>query len=180
MFDLGKGMFGGYFSSTEITDIDSQYIGSVIDEDALTKISRQLDVSMGNFMVLIEGFAVLIFVVIIYLLSKIIIEKNASAISMTKILGYRNGEIGRLYILSTTMVVILGILISIPLDVEALKGIWKEMMLSSFTGWLPCHLESDIYIKTFTIGIISYACVAFLELRKIKRVPMDVALKNVE
>lgn len=180
VFDLGKGMFGGYFSSTEITDIDSQYIGSVIDEDALTKISRQLDVSMGNFMVLIEGFAVLIFVVIIYLLSKIIIEKNASAISMTKILGYRNGEIGRLYILSTTMVVILGILISIPLDVEALKGIWKEMMLSSFTGWLPCHLESDIYIKTFTIGIISYACVAFLELRKIKRVPMDVALKNVE
>ena len=78
------------------------------------------------------------------------------------------------------MVVILGILISIPLDVEALKGIWKEMMLSSFTGWLPCHLESDIYIKTFAIGIISYACVAFLELRKIKRVPMDVALKNVE
>ena len=180
VFDLGKGMFGGYFSSSEITDIDSQYIGSVIDEDALTKISRQLDVSMGNFMVLIEGFAVLIFVVIIYLLSKIIIEKNASAISMTKILGYRNGEIGRLYILSTTMVVILGILISIPLDVEALKGIWKEMMLSSFTGWLPCHLESDIYIKTFAIGIISYACVAFLELRKIKRVPMDVALKNVE
>ena len=30
-FDLGDDYFSGYFSNTEITDIDSSYIGSVID-----------------------------------------------------------------------------------------------------------------------------------------------------
>ena len=51
------------------------------------------------------GFSVIIFLVVIYLLSKVIIEKNAQSISMTKILGYTNGEISRLYILSTSLVI---------------------------------------------------------------------------
>ena len=48
---------------------------------------------------LVNGFAIAIYMILIYLLSKIIIEKNAQSISMTKILGYTNGEISRLYII---------------------------------------------------------------------------------
>ena len=67
--------------------LTASYIGSVIDLDALTKISRQLDVSMGSMMGMVNGFAVVIFMILIYLLSKIIIEKNAQSISMTKDTG---------------------------------------------------------------------------------------------
>ena len=81
--------------------------------NALTKVSRQLTVSMGGMMNLINGFAIGIFIVLIYLLSKIIIEKNAQSISMAKILGYTNGEIGKLYIWSTTIVVVICLLLSL-------------------------------------------------------------------
>ena len=74
LFDLGDDYYSGYFSDTEITDIKNQYIGSVVNLDALTKISRQLDVSMGSMMGLVNGFAIMIYMVLIYLLSKIIIE----------------------------------------------------------------------------------------------------------
>ena len=100
-FDLGKNYFCGYLSDQPITDIDEQYIASVTTLDTLTKISRQLQVSMGSMMNLVNGFAVAIFVVLVYLLSKIVIEKNAQSISMAKILGYSDGEIARLYLLST-------------------------------------------------------------------------------
>ena len=66
-FDLGDDYFSGYFSNSEITDIDSSYIGSVIDLDALTKISRQLNVSMGSMMGLVNGFAIAIYMILIYL-----------------------------------------------------------------------------------------------------------------
>ena len=66
-----------------------KYIGSTIDVEDLTKISRQLDVSMGSMMNLMDGFSVIIFLVLIYLLSKIIIEKNAQSISMAKIWIYK-------------------------------------------------------------------------------------------
>ena len=180
IFDLGSDYYSGYFSDTEITDISSKYIGSVIDLNALTKISRQLDVSMGNMMGLVNGFAIAIFLVLIYLLSKIIIEKNAQSISMVKILGYNNGEISRLYILSTSIVVVLCLLLSFPLETIFMKVIFREMMLQSFSGWIALYIAPEIYVKMFLIGIVSYAAVALLEYRKIRKVPMDEALKNVE
>ncbi len=180
VFDLGDGMFGGYFSNTEITDIDEKYISSVIDLDALTKVTRQLQVSMGGMMWLICGFAILIFVILVYLLSKIIIEKNAQSISMTKILGYSKGEIARLYILPTTIVVLLCIGINIPLTYYEIKVIWKVMMSSMMTGWLPYWVAPKSLIEMAVIGIVCYVVVAISELRKIGKVPMDIALKNVE
>ena len=64
IFDLGEDYYSGYFSDTELTDIKSQYIGSVVDLDALTKISRQLDVSMGSMMGMVNGFAIMIYMVL--------------------------------------------------------------------------------------------------------------------
>ena len=180
IFDLGEDYYSGYFSDTELIDIKSQYIGSVVDLDALTKISRQLDVSMGGMMGMVNGFAIMIYMVLIYLLSKIIIEKNAQSISMVKILGYTNGEISRLYILSTSMVVVLCLLVSLPIETAVMKVLFREMMLSSISGWITLWIDPMIYLQMFAAGIVTYAVVALLEFRRIKKVPMDEALKNVE
>ena len=179
-FDLGEDYFSGCFSDTEITDIDDNYIGSVINLDALTKVSRQLDVSMGSMMGMVNGFAVVIFMILIYLLSKIIIEKNAQSISMTKILGYTNGEISRLYIMSTSLMVVICLLVSLPLETVIMKVLYREMMLQSLSGWITLWIDPLIYVQMFVIGIITYAVIAVLEYRKVRKVPMGEALKNVE
>ena len=180
IFDLGEDYYSGYFSDTELTDIKSQYIGSVVDLDALTKISRQLDVSMGSMMGMVNGFAIMIYMVLIYLLSKIIIEKNAQSISMVKILGYTNGEISKLYIMSTSLVVVFCLLLSLPLETVIMKVLFREMMLSSISGWITLWIDPMIYVQMFVAGIITYGIVALLEFRRVKKVPMDEALKNVE
>lgn len=178
-FDLGDDYFCGYLSDTEITDIDDKYIGSVIDVDALTKVSRQFMVSMGSMMYLVDGFAIVMFVVLIYLLSKIIIEKNAQSISMVKILGYTNREISRIYLMSTSVVVTAFLLISLPIETVLMKVIIKIVM-QSMTGWISFYLDPKIYVEMFVLGICSYAVVAMVEYRRIRKVPMDTALKNVE
>lgn len=180
LFDLGDDYYSGYFSDTEITDIKNQYIGSVVNLDALTKISRQLDVSMGSMMGLVNGFAIMIYMVLIYLLSKIIIEKNAQSISMVKILGYTNGEISRLYILSTSVVVVLCLLLSLPIETAVMNVLFREMMLASISGWITLWIDPMIYVQMFGTGIVTYGLVALLEFRRVKKVPMDEALKNVE
>ncbi|MCU6725054.1 FtsX-like permease family [uncultured Clostridium sp.] len=179
-FDLEDDYYSGYFSDTPITDIRKKYIGSVVDLDALTKISRQLDVSMGSMMEMVNGFAIMIYIVLIYLLSKIIIEKNAQSISMVKILGYTNWEISRLYILSTTIVVVICLLVSFPAERAVMEVLFREMMLSSISGWITMWVNPMIYVQMFGAGMVAYAVVALLEFCKIKKVPMDEALKNVE
>lgn len=179
-FNLGNYYFSGYFSNSKITDINQKYIGSIVNLEALTKVSRQLTVSMGGMMNLINGFAIGIFIVLIYLLSKIIIEKNAQSISMAKILGYTNGEIGKLYIWSTTIVVIICLLLSLPIEKAIMGIVFREMMLSSVSGWIALWIDPKIYLKMFLIGIGTYAVVSLLEYRRIRRIPMDEALKNAE
>lgn len=49
-FDCDKDYFTGYFSKSEISDIDDLYIATEITVDDLTKVSRQLTRSMGNMM----------------------------------------------------------------------------------------------------------------------------------
>ena len=154
-FDLGNDYYSGYFS-------------------------RQLDVSMGNMMGMVNAFAIGIYMVVIYLLSKIIIEKNAQAISMTKILGYTNGEISRLYIWPTTIVVVICLLLSLPIEKAVMNVLFREMMLTSISGWIALWIDPKIYVEMFLIGIGTYAVVAMIEYRRIKHVPMDEALKNVE
>lgn len=179
-FDLGNHYFSGYFSNSKITDINKKYIGSVVDLEALTKVSRQLTVSMGSMMNLVKGFAIAIFIVLIYLLSKIIIEKNTQSISMAKILGYTNGEIGKLYIWSTTIVVMICLLLSLPIEKAIMGVVFREMMLSSVSGWIALWIDTKIYLEMFLIGIGTYAVVSLLEYRRIRRIPMEEALKNAE
>ena len=179
-FHLGSDYFSGYLSDTEITDIDQQYIASVINLESLTKISRQLTVSMGSMMSLVDGFAILMFMILIYLLSKIIIEKNAQSISMAKILGYSNREISSLYILSTSIMVMLFLLLSFPIEQTVMVALFRGIMLESISGWIPLYIEPFLYVKMFLLGFGTYLIVAALEYRKIRKVPMDEALKNIE
>ena len=180
ILDYDEEMFAGYFSNSEITDIEEEYLGTIIDADAMTKICRQLDKSMGSMMNYVVYFSILIFAILIYLLSKIIIEKNAQSISMAKILGYNSWEIMRLYILPTTVVVVLFLVVSLPLEKAAIVWVFRFMMLYEMTGWLPLVVRDQILVEMFVMGLAAYVVVAALELLKIRRVPMDMALKNVE
>lgn len=180
LFDLGSDYFSGYLSDSEITDINQKYIGSVIDLDSLSKISRQLNVSMGSMMYLLDGFSIVLFMILIYLLSKIIIEKNAQSISMTKILGYSDREISSLYLLSTTIMVVVFLLLSFPIETVLMKALFRGIMISSISGWIPLYIDPVLYVKMFLLGFGTYLLVALIEYRRIRKVPMDQALKNIE
>lgn len=178
-FDKENGFFNGYFSDVELTDIEEEAVLSCITEDDLTKTSRQLDVSMGHMFYLILVFAVVLFVLLIYLLTKLIIEKNTNSISMVKILGYQNREIAGLYLLATTAVVIISMLICMFLATEVIDLIYFQMM-KDYSGWLLLYMEPKVYVQMFVIGVVSYLFVAAMQMVKIKKIPMDEALKRVE
>ncbi|WP_022779404.1 ABC transporter permease [Butyrivibrio sp. AE3009] len=177
---MDEEFFSGYFSDTKITDIEEKYIGTVIDEESLTRVTRQLLISMGSLMYMVDTFSVVMFIVLIYLLSKLIIERNVQSISMAKILGYSRSEIASLYIVPTAMVVVISLLLSYPILSYVMVGIFRVMLKKMMSGWMIIWLDPTVYIKMFLLGIITYAIVAVMEYRKIGGIPMSEALKNVE
>ena len=179
IFEKDADYFNGYFSENEIDDIDKNYVATVITEDDMIKCCRQLQLSMGEIMDLFFTFGIVMFMLIIYLLSKIVIEKNAQSISMTKILGYSNREIGNLYIMSTSIVVVFSMLITLPL-VNMLMKIIIVKMFSVYSGWIPYYVPIIAFVEIAAAGILAYAVIAFIQYRRVKKIPLDMALKNVE
>lgn len=178
-FDKDKDFFNGYLSDEKLDDIDEMYIAAVITEDDMNKMGRQLTHSMGGIFDMFYLFGIIMFMLIIYLLSKIVIEKNAQSISMTKILGYNNAEISGLYVISTSIVVVLSFLLTMPI-VNMLMKYVCEVMFSEFSGWIAYDVPETVFVNIIASGIIAYAVIAFAQFWKLKKIPMDMALKNVE
>ena len=179
VFDLDDDAFSGFFSDAKITDIDSDMIASTITKRDITKMCDQLDHSMGSYMQYFQVLCILLSMAMIYLLTKLIIEKNENAISMTKILGYENREIASLYLLSTTIVMIVIDVLTVAVGVWVMNFAWKEILMT-YSGWFSFHMETLSYVKMFAFVLIGYVIVMILDFQRIKKIPMDQALKNVE
>lgn len=179
VFDLDDDAFSGFFSDSKITDIDSNMIASTITKRDITKMCDQLDLSMGSYMQYFQVLCILLSMAMIYLLTKLIIEKNENAISMTKILGYENREIASLYLLSTTIVMIVIDVLTVAVGVWVMNFAWKEILMT-YSGWFSFHMETISYVKMFAFVLIGYVIVMLLDFQRIKKIPMDQALKNVE
>lgn len=82
-----------------LDDLAPDKIYSTITQADITKMSDQLMVSMGGIFHLVNIFAIALFLLVVYLLTKLILEKNALSISLCKILGYSSPEIGGLYLM---------------------------------------------------------------------------------
>lgn len=97
---LGKSesCFTGYFSDKPLSELTDDDIAKALTSSDYTKLSTQLTISMGGMIGLFKWFGALFFIIVVYVLCKQVIERNFRSIAMTKILGFRNGEIAGLYI----------------------------------------------------------------------------------
>lgn len=178
IFDKEDDYYSGYFSNDTL-DIDEKYVATEITIADLTKVSRQLDHSMGSTFELVKVFAVMLFAVLMFLLTKLIVEKNTTSIFMVKILGYSNREISRLYVTSTTIVVVVSVVVSMGLSVIIMNYLFRVFM-EKMSGWITCYYKPSVFPVMFMMNILVYAVISLFMMAKIKKIPMDEALKNVE
>lgn len=177
-FNEDSNYFNGYFSNKKLNDLDDADVATVITEKDLTKVVTQMQVSMTEFVKVFKALGVVIFLLVMFILTKQIIEKNSKSVSMAKILGFSDSEIGKLYIVITSFVVVASLLVSVPLISLALRWAFKSYIYTQMTGYIPYIVSNSCYVTMVVLGIVSYAVVACLMLLKIKKTPLGEALKN--
>ncbi|MCR5702360.1 MAG: ABC transporter permease [Lachnospiraceae bacterium] len=173
--------YNGYFSDIDLNGnyLREDNIATQITEDDLTALSRQMDVSMGSLFGMLNVFALVLFALLIFLLTKLILEKNTTSISMTKILGYSDSEISSLYLMSSVWVVIFSAIMSMIINTAFFQVILR-VFLKGYGGWFELIITPKLYLEMFALMLGTYLVVALFQFFRIKRIPMDEALKNVE
>jgi putative ABC transport system permease protein len=179
VFDRKPGEFSGYFSRKEITDIDEQDIAAVIIAEDISKVTSQLDHSLGGIINVMKYVLIVLAAALIYLLAKIIIERNERSISMVKILGFKNSEIASLYMMPTAITVMISTLVSLVAGYYIMKALFRVFM-ESMDGWFTFYMGPVAMVLSVVFVLMGYTVVSVVDFIRIRRIPMDEALKNVE
>lgn len=166
-----------YFSNNEL-NINKEYIYKTITLDDLVNISNQLTDSMGKVFVLFTIISIILFTLLIFLLAKIVIEKNQNQISMLKIIGYNTIDINKIYNVATGIVTLISIIISTFISQLFIKIAWDFVLRYKMKGWLDFYIAPYLYIVIFGIGVISFAIVYLFESLKISKINLADALKQ--
>jgi len=179
VFERDEGSDDGFFSDSEITDIDEDFIAAEVTSEDILKMAAQLDHSMGAYMRYFQYLCIILSAVLIFLLTKVIVERNEKSISMVKILGYTNREVASLYLVTTTLVVIVSEVITAFISRAAMAEIWKNI-LKRMDGYFPFVLSGQGLLRMMALVFLGYMIVMIIDFRRIRRIPMDEALKNME
>lgn len=170
--------FLGY-ASDEPLDLDSRYLATDITPDSMGSSAEQMQESFGDMMGMIVVFSIPIYLILVYLLTKTVIDRSSRYISYMKVFGYRNGEIQRLYVRAITATVLSSLVLSLPL-VIALCDVFVRVVMDRYSGNLELYVAPSLMAEVVAIGVAAYAAVALMHIRHIRRVSLAEALKVQE
>ena len=109
-------------------------------------------------------------------MKQIILEENG--VNLDSISG-RKKIFKKIDMLSTTIMVVIEDAVSVVLGAFVMNLAWKAILFS-YSGWFAFVIQPAGYVKMFAFVLIGYLFVMILDFMRIKKIPMDQALKNVE
>jgi putative ABC transport system permease protein len=75
--------------------------------------------------------------------------------------------------------VLFSLIVSIPIIV-VLMALLLKVVFMSYAGNFPLVIPATRYVVLIVVGMIAYTLIAFLHIRRIKRVPLSLAMKVQE
>lgn len=173
-----KNYFNAYLSDHKL-DIDENFVATVIDESTAGDAGKQLKEIMGPLIGVFTVVSTIFFFVIMFMLSKLIMEKNSLNIAYLKIFGYKTKEIRNFYMGGSTVVLLISVFLGVPLELKSLEYI-SLLAMAKFNGYFEMTIDNSSIITAVIVPIIVYIVVVILQMKRISRMNFSEALKNRE
>ncbi len=146
--------------------------------DVVRSSDTFLDLMRPMYTMLLTMSAV-IFCIVMYLMTAVMIDRAGFGISLVKIFGYNSREVKKLYLDGNRTVVIVGALISIPIAKKLMDTIFPI-----FVANVCCtvHLEYRWYHYAILFAgiILCYSLISMILTRKLDKITPAEVLKNRE
>ena len=178
LFDAEPDYYNVVFSDREL-DIHSGKLYAITTKDDIeegAKIFGQMIMPM--FYTLISC-SVIIFVLVMYLMVKVMIERSSLGISLLKVFGYRKRELKKLYLNGIFYVVIVGAILSILLAKLVIDRIFPIVIANAACG-MNLEFSRELYVLVFVIILALYIIIERLLVAKLDAISLEEVLKNRE
>lgn len=178
LFDQEDDYYNVVFADHAL-DIDNGRLYATVSKENVEESSQIFTDMMGPMVVMLVVISALIFMIVMYLMMKVMIDRSAFSISLMKVFGYRRREIRRLYLDGNFYVILLGALICVPLAKWSMDLVYPYCIANVAIG-MDLKFTPQIYIMIYGGILLCYMVINFLLVGRLnKLVPAEV-LKNRE
>lgn len=178
LFGAGSDEYNVVFSDKDL-EVDPARLYATTTKTDIESAAGIFADQMRSMVIMIVIISTLIFVVVMYLMMKVMIDRSAFSISLIKVFGFRTKEIRKLYLDGNFFIIAIGAAICLPLAKLIMSAVYPSLVSNvncgvklTFAPWLWAVLYGGILVLYF---IINRALVGRLN----KIVPAEV-LKNRE
>lgn len=179
LFDEPEDYFNVVFSDHAL-DVETGRLYATTTKTDVKKAAGIFSDIMQGMILTIGGVSVLIFIVVMYLMMKVMIDRSSFNIALIKIFGYRNKEVKKMYLDGNFYIITIGALISIPLT----KWIMDMAYEPAFVPNIACGIDKSfpfwVYLAIFAGILILYFIINHLLIRRIRKMVPAEVLKNRE
>ncbi len=178
LFDQEDDYYNVVFADHAL-DIDNGRLYATVTKENVEESSQIFTDMMGPMVIMLVAISALIFMIVMYLMMKVMIDRSAFSISLMKVFGYRRREIRRLYLDGNFYVILLGALICVPLAKWSMDLVYPYCIANVAIG-MDLKFTPQIYIMIYGGIWLCYMVINFLLVGRLnKLVPAEV-LKNRE
>lgn len=176
MLSYPSDSYFGIWSKDKLDIPENQLLATVSVNDmknALNTMTQPIQTTIGimAFMSFIIGL------IVIYVVTSMIVEENKENISLMKILGYRKKEVYSMILNSSSLLVVVGYILGIPLLFASLgtmlESLTKEMSIS-----LPLKINYGYLLIGFVFIYLDYEISKALSKKKVNKISMNEVLKS--
>jgi putative ABC transport system permease protein len=173
--DLPENSYMGLFSTKNLDIPDEKLSGT----KSMAELPEAMDEFMGqliSMVILMTIVSSIVALIILYLVTSLIIEENNNTISLFKIFGYRRREIRSLILNSSTLVIVFGFIIGIPIAVVSMGALYGY--LGNIINLMLPTIISPLYVViSFVAIMLTYQLSKLLCAKSVEAVSMSEALK---
>ncbi len=174
-----EGYYNTVFSDNEIPGIDERFVSTVMTKEKVADSAKQMKTLMASLIVLLTAVGIICYVIVMFMLTKMVIDKNALNISLLKVFGYRNKEVNRLYLSQTQWIIILSVILFLPLQYFLIGKIWPDM-LKSMSGFFYFRVTPLVFAIIVVLGAATCLITNAIHVKHVRKIDMTEALKNRE
>lgn len=160
-------------------DIDEGRIYSVTTRSDVERSSAVFAELMMPMVIMMISVSVVIFLVVMYLMTGVMIDRSSFGISLIKVFGFRKNEVKKLYLNGNTIITALGAVVCIPLSKLVMDAIYPWAIANTACG-MNLRFEWYYYPMIFAGVMLVYFISNALLTRKINRITPAEVLKNRE
>lgn len=165
--------------SDKALDIDEGRIYSVTTKSDIERSSKIFSELMSGMVITLVGTSAVIFVVVMYLMMSVMIDRSSFGISLLKTFGYSKKDVKKLYLDGNAITIAISAIICLPLSKLVMDRIYPSFIPNVACG-INLNFAWYLYPALFIAVMLIYLLTSTLLVRKLNRITPAEVLKNRE